>query len=142
MTELSLSVTANVLVCLSFLQEQLVLLWRALLPQGDEEHAGVQAIRSWLADQLIGSRVLLLRPVVLDTELSQPLCSGERCLYPLNSAAEIVLGLIEDGVSRENAEESGISLEDRIGKEKASKLVHIDIGLGPLELQRLGASSA
>ena len=50
-SEFGLRITADNLVFLCLFEKQLVLFWSSLFAEGDEEHAGVQAVGSRLADE-------------------------------------------------------------------------------------------
>ena len=104
----------------------------ALFAEGDKEHAGVQAIWGWLADETVCRLKFILGPVMLDLELLQPLSSGQSSFYPCISTSEVVLGLVEDRFCKEDIEDSFVPLEDLLGEHELSKLVDIEVRLGPL----------
>src|SRR6186713_3192307 len=90
-SQLGLSVTADDLVGLGLFEEQLVLLRRALFTQGHQEHAGMEAVRCGLADEIIGGLELVFGPVVLDLKLLKPLASCQSSLDSRGLAPEVIL---------------------------------------------------
>lgn len=75
-TKLSLRIASNDLELLCSLQEELVLLWCALLSDGGHEHLVVHRQGRGLACELDGIFKLLLGPFVLVDELLEALSAG------------------------------------------------------------------
>ena len=68
--ELRLRVAANDLVVFRLVEEKLVLLGSALVPQRDQEHRRVESIWTWLANKAVGGLELFLVELVFDGELA------------------------------------------------------------------------
>lgn len=127
--ELGLGVTANVFVVLCLLEELLVLLGGALVAECDlygalaaassstrqrktyQEHALVQTIRTRLTDELIGNLLVLIRPVMLDLQLTELLRPSQRRLEPVDSTSKVVLRLIKDLLLLQDLEDPVLPLE-------------------------------
>ena len=78
---------------------------KRVIPQCLQVHALVQTVGKWLTDELVGDLVLVETPFVLDRELSQLLCSSQCALKLVDSAAEVVLALLEHRLRLENSED-------------------------------------
>ncbi|KAI7515060.1 acyl-CoA oxidase [Hortaea werneckii] len=126
--ELGLSVTADVAVLLGVAQEALVLLGGALVAQGDEEHALVQAIGTGLGDELVGDHLVVLRPAMLGHELAQLLGAGQGGLEAVDAAGEVVLALVKHLLLLQHGEDAVLALEGVAGEEEVGELVDIDVG--------------
>lgn len=126
-TQLGLRVAADDLVLLGTLEEELMLLGSSLLLECLQEHGIVQAVWRRLADELIGSVVLLFAPLVLDRELSQRLGPSQGSFKPLGPAAEVVLGLVENWITLKNLQNLGSPIEHFVGEQERGKLVDVEV---------------
>lgn len=133
-----LSITPDVLVCSCWLEELLVLLGIALITQGDQVHALVQAVWAGLADQLVGHHLVLLGPVVLLVDLPQPLSAGQSRLEAIDAAGEVVLALVKDLLVLEQVEDGMFAGQTLLGKEELAELVNVDVGFAALLGKQLG----
>lgn len=96
--EFGLGVTTDDLEFLGPLEEELVLLGRALLPDCRHEHFVMHGEGRGLAHELKSVVELRGGPSVLLAELLETLAFGEGCQYPVFTTEEIVLRFIEYGV--------------------------------------------
>src|SRR5688572_8157868 len=90
-SQLCLCITANDLVLLSLLEEELVLLRCALITQSLQEHGSMKTIGSRFAQEVVGNSILLVGPVVLDLELAQTLALGKGGFNASLTALKVVL---------------------------------------------------
>ena len=107
-----------------------------------QEHAGVQSIRPRLAYELCSHLVLVSGPLVLDLQLLQPLRPRQRSLESLNSASEVILGLVEDLLGLEDVQDLGLPIEDLLSEKEVGKLLNRKIGLVTLLLEEFGSLRA
>ena len=126
-TQLGLRVAANVLVVLCGLEELLVLLGVALVSEGDQEHALVQAVGTRLGDQLVGNALVVHLPAVLDLQLPHLLAAGQRGLESIDAAGEVVLGLVEHLLTLEDLEDGGLLLAAGLCVEEVCEAFDVDI---------------
>lgn len=102
MAKLSLRITSDDLELLRLLQEELVLLWCALLSYRRHEHFVVHRQGRELARELDGIFKLRLRPVVFFGELLETLAPGQGRQDAVFATLKIILGLVEHRVRRQD----------------------------------------
>jgi len=107
-----------------------------------QEHALVQAVRARLTDQVIGNRLVLVGPAVLDLQLSESLCSGQCRLESINASSKVVLRLVKDLLVLQDLEDLLLSVESFLCEQERRQCLDIDVGLCSLLRQQLGALGA
>lgn len=80
-----------------------------------QEHALVQTVRAGLRDQLIGTLLVSLCPLVLDLQLPQLLCSCKGSLETVGSAGKVVLALVKHLLALQDIEDPPLLLETLFG---------------------------
>lgn len=77
----------------------------------------MQTVWSRLTDQIVCSHILSSIPIVLDLQLPQFLCAGQRGLESINTAIEVVLRLVENLLRLQDAQNLLLTIKDIFGKE-------------------------
>lgn len=90
----------------------------------------MQTVWAWLADELIGSELVLLSPVVLDLQLPQPLGPGESRLESIYSSSKVVLRLVEHFLVLQDLEDALFPVNLLLPEHEQGELVNGDVGLG------------
>lgn len=139
MAQLRLRIASNDFKLLRLLEEELVLLWSALLPYCGHEHLVVH--RQWrgLAHELDGMLEFLGGPFVLLGQLLETLASGKGGQDAIFATLIVVLRLVEDLLRREDFGEVVSLLQGLLGEEELGELVDIGVALCALLGQEVGA---
>jgi hypothetical protein len=66
---------------------------------------------------------------MLDLKLPQSLGPGQGRLETVDTAIEVVLGLIEDFLGLQNLQDTVLTLEDFLSEEESRQFLHRDLGL-------------
>jgi hypothetical protein len=102
-------------------------------------HPDMENIWSGLADQVVRGHVLIVVPVVLDLQLSEPLGPGQCGLELVDTAIEVVLRFVEDLLGLEDLQDPLLPLQHLLGEQEIRQLVDGQVRLVPLCLQQVGA---
>lgn len=108
----------------------------------DLEHAVVKTIWARFANELCSLPEFLEIPVVLPLQDSQPLLSRQSSFESICPSHEVVLGLVEDFLCLENAQQLVLPLNNLLGVEQLLELLNGNIGASTLRRKQLMALSA